>query len=696
MKDLNAIFSPKSIAIIGASSKPLSVGWEMMRCVLNFNFTGTVFPVNPKAKAISGIKAYPSVLEIPDEVDLAVIVVKRDFVLPTMEQCAEKGVKAAIVITAGFREVSHEGAELEDKILQIARENNIVMLGPNCMGAFNTNDEILLNATFARKLPKRGPIGLISQSGAMGAAVLDYANERHIGFSKFISIGNKADIDENDCLEAFEKDDEVGVVVLYLENFADPQRFAEICKRVTPKKPVLVLKSGRSEAGAKAASSHTGALAGSDTAVDALLERCGAMRVDSIEDLLVISHFFSSPRRPEGNRLGLITNAGGPGIIATDELQKKGFSFPELAPETVKELESKLPAEASCANPTDVLPGTGAQGYQDAAYAQVKDPNLDAVVILFLCPSMVQPKWLVDAIIPVVKSTDKPVIGLFMGASDVVQLAEPLAELGMPILTSAPEVARALVANRQYREILNRTVPEPANYAVDEKRAKEIVDGHGEGWLESEAAFNLLDSYGIPVVRTRTVDIEDDPVEKAGELKYPLVMKILSPDILHKSDVGGVEINIKDEADLKHRYEEMLKRVKFFQPEARLVGVELQEMITWDMELIIGINREPGFGPMVMCGLGGVFVEVMKDVVFSLAPMPADEPAKMLHKLRSAPILEGVRGTAGIDTKLVGEVIGRIAKLAADFPRLEQLDINPLLAGPDGCCAVDCRIRLTE
>lgn len=696
MKDLNAIFSPRSIAIVGASSKPLSVGWEMMNCVLKFGFTGTVFPVNPKAQAISGIKAYPSVLDIPDEVDLAVIVVKRDFVLPTMEQCAEKGVKAAIVITAGFREVSHEGAELEEEILRIARENNIVMLGPNCMGAFNTNEGILLNATFARHLPKRGPIGLISQSGAMGAAVLDYAGERHIGFSKFISIGNKADIDENDCLEAFENDDEVGVIVLYLENFADPRKFAEICKRITPNKPVLVLKSGRSAAGAKAASSHTGALAGSDTAVDALLERCGAMRVDSVEDLLVVSHFFSSPKRPAGNRLGLITNAGGPGIIATDELQKNGFSFPDLAPETIQELESKLPPEASCANPCDVLPGTGAEGYRVAAEALVKDPNLDAVVILFLCPVMVKPIWLVEAIVPVVEQSKKPVIGLFMGASDVVQLAEPLAKLGMPILTSAPEVARALVANREYRDILSRNVPEPADYQVDAERARAIVEAHGEGWLESEKAFSLLDAYGIPVVQSRTVDIEDNPLDAAKELNFPLVMKVLSPDILHKSDVGGVEINIRDEEDLVHRHAEMLKRVKFFQPEARLTGVELQEMITWDMELIIGINVEPGFGPLVMCGLGGVFVEVMKDVIFSLAPMPADEPAKMLHKLRSAPILEGVRGTAGIDTKRVGEVIGRISKLAADFPRIEQLDINPLLAGPDGCCAVDCRIRLTS
>jgi len=696
MKNLEAIFSPRSIAIVGASSKPLSVGWEMMNCVLKFGFTGTVFPINPKAQAISGIKAYPSVIDVPDEIDLAVIVVKRDFVLPTMKQCAEKGVKAAIVITAGFREVSAEGAELEEEILHIARENDIVMVGPNCMGAFNTNEGIMLNATFARHLPKRGPIGLISQSGAMGAAVLDYAGERHIGFSRFISIGNKADIDENDCLEAFANDDEVGVIVLYLENFADPKRFAELCKRITPNKPVLVLKSGRSEAGAKAASSHTGALAGSDTAVDALLERCGAMRVDSIEDLLVISHFFSMPNRPQGNRLGLITNAGGPGIIATDELQKAGFSFPELAESTVRELESKLPPEASCANPADVLPGTGAEGYRVAAEALVKDPNLDAVIILFLCPVMVKPIWLVEAIVPVVEQTDKPVIGLFMGASDVVQLAEPLARLGMPILTSAPEVARALVANRQYQSILERDVPEPQVYEVDTLRSDAIIEANGEGWLESANAFSLLDAYGIPVVQTRTVDIEDSVVEIAKELNYPLVMKILSPDILHKSDVGGVEINIIDDDDLVHRHGEMLKRVKFFQPEARIVGVELQEMITWDMELIIGINREPGFGPMVMCGLGGVFVEVMKDVVFSLAPMPADEPEKMLHKLRSAPILEGARGTAGIDIKRVSDVIGRISKLAADYPRIEQLDINPLLAGSDGCCAVDCRIRLTS
>ena len=696
MKDLSPIFSPRSIAVVGASSKPLSVGWEMMKCVLNFNFTGAVYPINPKAPAIMGIKAYPSLMDVPDDIDLAVIVVPRKFVLATMEQCAEKNVRGAIIITAGFREVSHEGAEVEKKIARIARENNIVLVGPNCMGAFNTSPETLLNATFARYLPKYGPIGLISQSGAMGAAVLDYAGERHIGFSKFISIGNKADVNENDCLEVFEVDDEVGVIVLYLENFEDPRKFMEICNRVTRKKPVIVLKAGRSKTGAQAATSHTGALAGSDTAVDALLERCGAIRVDSIQDLLVVSHFFSARKRPTGDRLGLVTNAGGPGIIATDELERRGFSFPTLDAKTVEELEAQLPPEASCANPCDVLPGTGPKGYQVASETMVRDPNLDALVILFLCPVMVKPKWLVDAILPVAENSSIPVIGLFMGANDVVQEAAPLAELGVPILKTAPEVARALEANRQYNRILQRDVPAPTEFEVNRKKADAIVNACTEGWLESKEAFELLDAYGIPVVKNVTVDMEQDIVEAAADLKYPLVMKMLSPDILHKSDVGGVELNIQDPDDLLHRHSEMMKRVKFFQPEARLEGVLLQEMITWQMELIIGVNREPGFGPMVMCGLGGVFVEVMKDVQFSLAPLPADEPLKMLQMLRSAPILQGVRGTAGVKRIAVADVIARISQLASDYPRLDQLDINPLLAGPEGCCAVDVRIKLTK
>lgn len=695
MPDLNAIFAPKSIAVVGASTRPLSVGWEMMQCVLNYKFTGAVYPINPSAPAIAGIRAYPDLLAVPDPIDLAVIVVKRDLVLPTMEQCAAKGVKGAIVITAGFREVSHEGAELEKQITAIAREHGIVMVGPNCMGAFNTKPACQLNATFARHMPKRGPIGLISQSGAMGAAVLDYAGERHIGFSKFISIGNKAALDENDCLEYFENDPEVGVVVLYLENFANAARFAEICGRITKHKPVIVLKSGRSKAGAKAASSHTGALAGSDTAVDALLARCGALRVDSIEDLLTVSHFFSMPNRPRGKRLGLITNAGGPGIIATDELERRGFQFPELAKTTVAELESKLPPEASCANPCDTLPGTGAEGYRVAAEALVKDPNLEAVVVLFLCPVMVKPQWLVDAILTVARDTPKPMIGLFMGASDVVREAAPLAEAGMPIFTSAGEVGRALDAGEEYRHIQERNVPAPKVYEVDRKRADAIVNRAGAGWLDSDDAFALLDAYGIPVVRSATVSMEEDPVERAAELKYPLVMKILSPDILHKSDVGGVEINIGSPADLAQRHADMLERVKFFQPSARIEGVVLQEMITWQMQLIIGVNREPGFGPLIMCGLGGVFVEVMKDVIFTLAPVPANEPEQMLHRLRSAPILEGVRGTEGVNIPMVAEVIGRISQLAADYPRLDQLDINPLLAGAGGCVAVDARIKLS-
>jgi acetyltransferase len=528
----------------------------------------------------------------------------------------------------------------------------------------------------------------------MGAAVLDYADERHIGFSKFISIGNKADVDENDCLEAFEHDDDVGVIILYLENFDDPRRFAEICSRITPRKPVLVLKGGRSKTGAKAATSHTGALAGSDRAVDALLDRCGAIRVENIEELLVDAHFFSSPKRPKGDRIGLVTNAGGPGIIATDELEKRGFLLSELDKKTIEELENTLPPEASCANPCDVLPGTGAEGYRVASEAMVKDPNIDALVILFLCPVMVKPEWLVDAIIPVAQSSPIPIIGLFMGAIDVVETATPLAKMGVPILRSAPEVTQALRANKKYNEFLARKSNPPLEFPVDRKRADAIVKRADEGWLESDDAFALLDAYGIPIVKSVTAPFDGDILAAVSGMEYPLVMKIVSPDILHKSDVGGVELNITSPENLLQRHKKMLECIKSSQPSARLDGVLLQEMVTWQTQLIVGVNREPGFGPMIMCGLGGIFVEVMKDVVFSLAPLPAEESRRMLHSLRSLPILQGVRGTEGIDIDAVADVIARISQLATDYPKLDQLDINPLLAGPEGCCAVDVRMKL--
>ncbi len=694
MKDLSPIFSPRSIAVIGASSRPGSVGSEIMNSILRFGFTGAVYPVNPKAPAISGIRCHQSVHDIQDPVDLAILVVKRDLALPAMEQCAEAGVRSVIVITAGFREVGAEGAELERRLLEAASAAGIVMVGPNCMGAFNTDPEVKLNATFARSAPRRGPIGFISQSGAMGAAVLDYAGERSIGFSKFISIGNKSDVDENDALAAFANDDEVGVIALYLENFEDSARFREVCSRATRAKPVVVLKAGRSEAGARAASSHTGALAGSDTAVDALLRSCGALRVGSIDELLNVGKFLSVPRRPGGRRLALVTNAGGPGVIATDEFERSGFVFPSLAEETVAGLESGLPPEAACTNPCDILPGSGAEGYRVAVESITGDPNVDALVVLFLPPVMVKTKWVVEAIKPACEGSPIPVIGLFMGSGDVPADAAELEEIGVPVFNSAPEIAQGLVAARRYRRWLEREPVEPSRFEADAEIARAVLS-KADGWIEAADAYALLNAYGVTAARSVQIEPDGNVAAAAQGLRYPLVMKIVSPDILHKSEVGGVELGIADRDDLLRRREKMLERVRGAQPEAAIEGLLLQEMAAGGVEMIVGIKREPGFGPLVMCGLGGVYVEVLEDVAFALAPLASDEPGRMLGRLRSAPILEGVRGARGIDRKAVAETIARVAQLAVDFPAIGQLDINPLMAGPDGCLAVDVRISVS-
>ena len=696
MKNLAPIFSPGSIAVVGASSRPLSVGWETMNSILSYGFTGKVYPVNPKSPEIGGLQAYPSIVDIPDPVDLAVMVVKRDFVLPSMEQCAEKGVKGAIVITAGFREVGGEGVELEERIAKIAADAGMVMVGPNCMGAFNTDPAVRLNATFARFEPKHGPIGFISQSGAMGAQVLDFASEGHYGFSKFISIGNKADIDENDALGVLMADDAVGVIALYLENFADAERFREVCSHASRVKPVIVLKAGRSEAGARAASSHTGALAGSDTAVDALLDSCGAIRIDTVDELLAVSQFFAAPRRPAGDRIAMVTNAGGPGIIATDELERAGFSFPELEAKTVESLKSQLPPEATSANPCDVLPGTGAKGYEIAVEALSKDGNIDTLLVLWTVPKMVKTEWVMEAIEPHCAASPVPVIGLFSGASDVMRDAAPIGTLGIPIFSHAPEVAKALVARRKYRQWLERRPVPPKQFEVDAGRVASLVEKTSEGWMEAADAFAVLDAYGIPIARSLEAGRDDDLAAAATSLNYPLVMKIISPDILHKSDVGGVAVGIEDADQLAAAREEMLAAVGAAQPNAAIEGFLLQEMATGETELIVGIKREPGFGPLVMCGLGGVYVEVLRDVAFSLAPLAGDEPERMLSRLRSAPILRGARGAAGIDIPATAEVIARIGRLVVDHPRIDQLDINPLLAGPDGCIAVDARIRIVK
>ncbi len=696
MRDLTPILSPRSIAVVGASSRPLSVGWETMNSILRFGFTGVVYPVNPKAPEINGLKAYPSIPDIHDPVDLAIMVVKRDLVLPAMEQCAEVGVKGVIVITAGFKEIGGEGIVLEEKITAIAREAGMVMIGPNCMGVFNTNPEVKLNATFARFDPKRGPVGFISQSGAMGAQILDFASERHFGFSKFVSIGNKSDIDENDALEVFAQDDEVGVIILYLESFANAERFREVCSAASRVKPVVVLKAGRSEAGAKAASSHTGALAGSDIAVDSLLASCGAMRVDTVGELLSVSQFFSAAHRPEGNRITMVTNAGGPGIIATDELENAGFVFPELEERTVARLKEQLPPEASCANPVDVLPGTGAKGYEIAVEALSNDKNVDMLIVMWTSPVMVKTTWVVEAIKPLCEKSPIPIIGMFSGASDVMIDAAPLGELGIPIFSHAPGVRAGLVAGKRYREWLERKPVPPRAFEVQRDKVAAVIDKAGEGWLEAEDAFAVLEGYGLPTARSRVVVAEADIAAGAGGLRFPLVMKIVSPDILHKSDVGGVIVGIENLEELAEAKTNMLGVLGETAAGAKINGFLLQEMARGETELIVGVNREPGFGPLIMCGLGGVYVEVLKDVAFSLAPLAGDEPMRMLERLRSAPILRGVRGSKGIDIGAVADVISRVSQLVTEHPRIEQLDINPLMSGAESCMAVDARIKVVK
>lgn len=694
MRDVTPIFSPRSIAVIGATSRPLSVGWETLNRILEYGFTGAVYPVNPKAHAIKGIRTYPSVLDVPDSVDLAIIVVKRDLVLSAMEQCREKGVKGMIVITAGFKEVGGDGVELERRITQITQEAGMPMVGPNCMGAFNTNPDVRFNATFARFHPKRGPVGFISQSGAMGAQVLDFASERHFGFSKFVSIGNKSDLNENDLLEVFAEDGEVGVILLYLEDFVDAGRFREICTAASRIKPVVVLKAGRTESGAKAASSHTGALTGSDTAVDAMLESCGALRVETVTELLSVTKIFCMPQRLKGNRIAMVTNAGGPGIIATDELERAGFVLPELEERTVRQLSSQLPPEATAANPCDVLPGTGPDGYRIAIEALSHDKNIDALLVLWTCPVMFKTSWLVEAIKPLCDKSPLPVIALFSGASDVMLDAAPLGELEIPIYIHAPGVAAGLTAGRWYREWLQRGDEPAVTFEVDKKRVDSILKKKGPGWLDPSDAFAVLQAYGVSIPGSVVAAPEDDALNAVGTLRYPLVLKVISSDLLHKSDAGGVEVGIADAEELARSHRKMVDRLQKEAPSAKIEGFLVQEMAAGQVELIVGAKREPGFGPLVMCGLGGVLVEVLKDISFGLAPLWRIEPERMLRRLRSREILEGTRGLPGIDLSAAAEVIARIAQLVVDYPRIDQLDINPLLAGPEGCTAVDVRVNI--
>jgi len=695
---LDAILRPRRIAVIGASRTPHTIGHEIVANLVGYGFTGIVFPVNPNAESIHSLKAYPHVGDVPDPVDLAVITVPKQLVLEVAEECGAAGVKGLVVISAGFREVGGEGAGREQMLMEIVRRYGMRMVGPNCMGVLNADPACSMNATFAPSMPPFGQAAFVSQSGAMGLSVLDYAKEYGIGISQFVSMGNKPDVSGNDLLIQWELDPAIGVILMYVENFGNPRKFLEIASRITRRKPIIVVKSGRSVVGARAASSHTGALAASDTLVDAMLAQAGVLRADTVEGLFDLAMAFSGQALPRSRRVAVLTNSGGPGILAADALETHGLEVPDLDVATVDRLRPLLPEEASLRNPLDMIASATPAGYRAALDALLDDPNIDSVMAIFVPPLGIKQADVAEAIAGVAAShTDKPVLAVLMGREGLPQGKAELHEVGVPAYIFPESAARALGAMCRYRELATRPVLPMEALAIDHDRATRIVEAartNGNRRLGELDALQLLDAYGIHTAPAQLARSAVEAASMAEAMGWPVVLKIVSPEIIHKTDVGGVKVGLKDIASVHAAYDEIVQSATAAVPGASIHGVLVQQMVSGGRETIAGVTRDPSFGALVMFGLGGVFVEVLRDVVFRIAPIHRGDAGEMVRSLRGARLLDAVRGAPPADRAALEDVLLRLARLAADFPEISELDINPLLAFPDGAVAVDGRVLL--
>jgi acetyl coenzyme A synthetase (ADP forming)-like protein len=696
---LDSILKPRSIAVIGASRSPRSIGHEILANLLRHGFTGPVYPVNPGAAAVHSIKAYPSIKAVPEHVDLAVIVVPKQFVAAVAEECGAAGVRGLVVISAGFREVGGEGIAAEQRLVDIVRRHGMRMVGPNCMGVVNTDPAISMNATFAPAVPPPGRAAFVSQSGALGVSVLDYATELGIGIAQFVSVGNKPDVSGNDLLLQWEHDPAVQVILMYVENFGNPQRFLEIASRITKHKPIIAVKSGRSRVGARAASSHTGALAASDTAVEALLAQAGVLRADSMEELFDLAMAFSAAPLPRSSHAAVLTNSGGPGILAADALETDGMEMHDLEPATMARLKPLFPAEASIRNPLDMIASATAQDYRTALDALLGDPNVDAALAIFVPPLGIRQEDVAEAIGSVAGlHPTKPVLAVLMGRDGLPQGRAELHRAGVPAYIFAESAARSLAALRRHAAWRARPATRPVELAVDRARAQAVLDGArqdgGGSKLSEVAALALLEAYGIPVAAARLARDAAEAVRVAGELGYPVALKAVAAQVVHKTDVGGVRLDLETAAAVRAACGEMTDAVKRAAPGAVLDGFLVQRMIRGGRETIVGVARDRLFGPLVMFGLGGVFVEALRDVTFRMAPLGDLDAHDLVRGIRGLPLLEGIRGAPPVDFAALTDVILRVSRLAVDLPEVAELDINPLLAFPDRAIAVDARVLL--
>ena len=695
---MRALLAPRSIAVIGASRTERTMGNQVMRNLVQQGFTGAVYPVNPKAKAVCSVRAYPRISDVPDPVEMAVIVVPREIVLDVAEECAEHGVKGLVVISAGFRELGAEGAARERRLLEIVRKHDMRMVGPNCMGIINAHPDVLMNATFAPYMPPFGHAGFVSQSGALGLTVIDSAREYGIGIAQFVSVGNKADVSGNDLLEAWEHDPDVKVILMYVENFGNPAKFLGIARRITATKPIIVLKSGRTRSGAQAATSHTGALAANDVAVDALLSQAGVLRAGSIEELFDMAMAFEASAKPRGRRVAVVSNAGGPGILAADAMEANGLELVAPGDRAVAEIAPLLPPGVAVHNPLDLIASATPEGYRRAMGSLLRDPSIDAVIPMWIPPLGVDQEAVAEAIVQSARETpDKPVMAVMMGRQGLPEWRARLHRAGIPTYTFPESAARGLAALNRHREAAESPRETASPLQVDRARASALLATarrEGRDRLTTDQALTLLDAYGVKTTPARHAATREDAIASAEAIGFPVAMKVESRDVSHKSDVGGVVLRIANAKEAAAAYDSIVKSVSAKQPKARIDGVLVARMESGGRETIVGMARDPSFGPLVMFGLGGIYAEVLRDVVFRLAPLTPGDARAMTDNIRGKALLDGVRGQPPVDLAALHDAIRRVAQLAVDMPDIAEIDVNPLLVSETGAVAADARVVL--
>ncbi len=690
-------FNPRSVAIVGASREKGKVGYEILVSMIKGGYAGKIYPVNSKASEVEGLPCFPALKAIGKPVDLAIVVIPAKFVVGVMRECAELGIKSVVIITAGFKETGAAGKALEQEVADIAKKNGIRVIGPNCLGVMSTSSK--LNGSFGGDLPVEGGIAYMSQSGALMAAILDMANAQKIGFSKLVSFGNKCDVNELDTIKAFADDPKTSVIAGYLENIIDGQEFARIAESISRRKPILLMKSGGTAAGAKAASSHTGSLAGGDTVYNCLFQRTGIVRCPSIMAQFDYAQAFAFQPLPKGARVVVVTNAGGPGIMAADAVEREGLSFAKLTDATMKKLGACLPPAANITNPVDVLGDALADRYEFAIDTVLDDPGVDIVLVLLTPQAMTQATETAQALVRVRQAKpEKPVFACFMGSAKVSEGRVFLRQHGIPQYTSPENAVKAIKVFADYAAWRREPPRTITPITADKAAAGAILKAHLDKGLrevgETEAK-KVLAAYGFITPKAGLAASATEAVRLAESIGYPVVMKIHSPDISHKSDVGGVKVNLANAQAVTDAYTAMMTQIPLKQPKARLEGVSIQEMCKRSQEVILGVTRDK-MGAMLMFGLGGVLVEVLKDVTFSLAPLTVMDATRMIESTRTYKILKGVRGQPGVDIEAIVQALLRLSQLVTDFPSIKELDINPFTVGLPGqtSIAVDARISV--